>query len=841
MKKRILSLLLAVLLLSGAFPATARAAAGASAPSAAFAGDGTAASPYLISTAEDMQTLDALVEGGETFSGAYVKLGGDVVLPADFNGVGAQGKPFSGDFDGGAHQLTVPEGGKAVFTFVRGAVIHDLDVYGPRIADYGLVSLYTVDNGVSSVAVIDNVTLKAGTQTLYSGFIGGYAGGSNLVTIRNSTIEAGVVIGYDHAQDHIGSFAGEFNGTITNCISDADVYGGSFVGGIAANKGQSMGDFAVDGCSFGGSVTAAGDFVGGVVGAGYAGTGQGMHTAWATRGVVVKNCVCTGTVSGGQGVGGILGGEGAQAQAWENGPTCIQNNTFTGAVSGTRFVGDVIGYILSLNKYSYISGNTAAGSLYGGVGAVDTDAHATGMFDGVYYFNTSTADGRTAAQIRAEVEGHALENTIVVTTLGAAGLGQLKVDHHRMDDPLTPGGEITVSELKIGGQYKKVYEVGESFSTAGMTVTATYSNGSSVQVPVDEVVFTGFDSSAPGRKPVTAAYGGRTTVFYITVSGSGGNTIAVTLTILGDTHHGLSAEENHGLWLGGLSDWLEETEYYLDEGAVVYDLLLQAVAADDSIVMYASWNSLYDSYYVYAMEKDGLVLTQKDDGRVNSGWMVALNGRHTKVGVSLAELSNGDKVVLHWSDDYISDEAEGNRQAFLAAKPEVKAENVKSGKIQLTWEEIPGAVSYKVFVADEKGEEYTLAAEVEDEAYTFDGKVGQMYCFKVTAIHSTGMESQTSDPVRKYRVPAQVTSLKVSSKSKQVTLTWKKITGAKKYFVYMSKNGKTGWKKIGTAKTNKFVYKKGKVGAKLYFKVQAVTANGKKGEFSKVVSVKVKK
>ena len=93
-----------------------------------------------------------------------------------------------------------------------------------------------------------------------------------------------------------------------------------------------------------------------------------------------------------------------------------------------------------------------------------------------------------------------------------------------------------------------------------------------------------------------------------------------------------------------------------------------------------------------------------------------------------------------------------------------------------------------------------------------------------------------------FRLPAQVTSLKVKSKKKkEVTLTWKKVTGAKKYVIYMSKNGKTGWKKIGTVKTNKFTYKKAPAGKKMYFRVQAITANGKKGEFSKAVSVKVKK
>ena len=165
--------------------------------STAFDGAGTENDPFQIRTASDMQTLDEYVENGETFAGTWVKLLNDITLAEGWGGVGAAGKPFGGNFDGGGHTLTVPAGGKAIFTFVRGAQIHDLGVCGERIEDYGLISIYTSDSGVSSVAVIDNVTLKAGTQTLYSGFIGGYASGTNAVTIKNCRIEAGVIVGYD--------------------------------------------------------------------------------------------------------------------------------------------------------------------------------------------------------------------------------------------------------------------------------------------------------------------------------------------------------------------------------------------------------------------------------------------------------------------------------------------------------------------------------------------------------------------------------------------------------------------------------------------------------------------
>ena len=122
--------------------------------------------------------------------------------------------------------------------------------------------------------------------------------------------------------------------------------------------------------------------------------------------------------------------------------------------------------------------------------------------------------------------------------------------------------------------------------------------------------------------------------------------------------------------------------------------------------------------------------------------------------------------------------------------------------------------------------------------------MGPVNVWSIAAVQNSSLRGKSAEsaPVGQFRLPAQVTSLKVKSKKKkEVTLTWKKVTGAKKYVIYMSKNGKTGWKKIGTVKTNKFTYKKAPAGKKMYFRVQAVTANGKKGEFSKAVSVKVKK
>ena len=138
-----------------------------------LSGSGTSSDPYRLYTQQDMELLDKWVESEVFQKGDCCRMEADITIEGSWSGLGSEGKPFNGDFDGSGYRLTLPEGSSAVFTRTREATIHDLEVYGPQIADYGLVSIYQVDNANVFSAKFDRVTLVSGTQTLYSGFIGG--------------------------------------------------------------------------------------------------------------------------------------------------------------------------------------------------------------------------------------------------------------------------------------------------------------------------------------------------------------------------------------------------------------------------------------------------------------------------------------------------------------------------------------------------------------------------------------------------------------------------------------------------------------------------------------------
>ena len=368
-----------------------------------FDGSGAKEDPFLIKTANDLVNIGNLILKGLSFEGYYFKMVNDITLP-DTEGDDAwvplgknKANPFSGNIDGNNKLLTVPEGGLPLIGFPANASLLNLNVYGGQIKGFGVVNGYGVGNTNVPAITIDNVTLKSGTQTLKSGFIGGYASGSNTVVIKNSTVEKDVVIGYDKSQKWVGSFGGEFNGTIENCVSYATVYGTDFVGGIVADKGQTMGDFNVLNCKFYGEVVAGGNYVGGIVGHGYAGTQWGISSAPNAPCTTIKDSICYGNVTGADYVGGVLGGETGVAQAWENGIGYLKNNYFLGKVTATNGtnIGGIVGYYRSLNKYTqiennYFSEDCGAEKGIGGVEFVDTNNSNHETVSGATYLNTES-------------------------------------------------------------------------------------------------------------------------------------------------------------------------------------------------------------------------------------------------------------------------------------------------------------------------------------------------------------------------------------------------------------------------------------------------------------------
>lgn len=622
-------------------------------------GNGSESSPYLLKTASDVEALrDKVNTEGFSFENTYFQLTEDITLPTGWKPIGVtkDGRKdlkngenlnaFSGIFDGNNHTVTVPEGGLPLFGYVRNTRIRNLNIYGKKIAGYGLVNNFE-GVGLSGMAVeIDNVTLKSGSSTLKSGLLGAnktmspYAGCSSAfeATVRNCTIEKDVVIGYDRNENEIGAIAGRMQGTVEDCVSYAIVYGTSYVGGIIGTRDNAMGNCSVIGCKFYGTVEASGEVAGGIVGGGY-------DNSTAPNGckITINSCSSEGSITGSDKVGGILGGDLYVAQTWNNCTYTFKNNSFTGKVQATKadaaYVGGIIGFYDSLNRIDDITNNYYA-----------KDCGADKGIGFVRYIDTNCLTHETAS-------GATYVNTEKETTScpKVEGCGW-QTGYNRTDDPLgadqeklvsTEGLRVYVESLELTGDYRTEFCLGEDLDLSGMKVVAVISDGTRQELSLTDLTIEGYNKDKRGEQKLKISYKEAFVELTVKVLKKNAGTITVSFTLLGDSVHGSAKEDQeHTLRKGNLDTWIAAKDYTIDGNANVLELLKEVLSKNGM-----SCRTLRDETYIAGITKDGQELAEFSNGQ-NSGWMYTLNGIHPDLGVKEQYLEDGDEIIFHYTDDY---------------------------------------------------------------------------------------------------------------------------------------------------------------------------------------------
>lgn len=654
-------------------------------------GSGTEKDPYIFSTGAQLAALQNLVANGDgkPFRNTYFKFANDIELPQDWKPLGSLKEgaalpdrgvninAFSGIIDGDGHKIIIPKGGLPLIGYARDAVVKNLNIYGEEINGYGLLNNYVVDYGdngdynvgdVPETIRIENCRLLKGSSTLKSGFIGGYASGKNYVYIIDCTIEEGVTIGYTGDESSIGSFGGEFNGMLINCTSSATVKGKNRVGGLVGNKGQSMGLFQIQNCSFTGTVIATGNYVGGILGSGY--------NAWSAPNsplATVRNCFVSGSITGADKIGGITGGEPGVVQAWGNGAGDIVDNVFYGTITATgegKFVGGVIGYMQSLNKNNWVSDNyycedSGAAKGIGEIAIVDTSAeHETDS--NTRYVNTAievpdilgfdrrggynrTDDpvGKDADKLVKRVTKEDLTNETVVALLNSSKTSFRNWIQGATGPILRQ--EAVAYELVVGGEIKNQHYVGDALDLSGLTLTAKWSDGTTTNVPLNDpdLKITGYDGGKHGQQTVTLQYGAAKVEIVVTVLYKEPEDITVTITLLGDKAHGDNGQV-HGLSKGGLTAWVSGHKVEVTTNMTVWDALQQLPGV--------TWDNPTGNY-IKSVTYGDVTIGEFTNGK-NSGWMYTLNGKYPMLGVSEQYLKKGDVIVFHYTDDYTLEAAD---------------------------------------------------------------------------------------------------------------------------------------------------------------------------------------
>ena len=325
---------------------------------ASLAGAGTEADPYQIASESDIDLLRERIDLGDTFYDKYLKVMNNITITKPHTPLGAIA--FI-DFDGNNKTITLSGGfdlsaapEKAGFfselTRSGSPTIHNLTIAGPdvtisaaesaNLTHFGTIvglaktSVYPTVNGVVNDCVSNiNVTINAGTKTLYAGGIAG-----NLYDITGCSNTGNLSVNYssNNVSAYIGGICGRTEWRVLSCSNSGNITftgsasygtGNVYAGGIAgfASTAQHNGN---TGNVSANSRTNKPVAVGGVT------ASLGAYSCY--------NCFNTGTISADNAYGTNLGVE-AGGIAGNNNSGKIYNCFSTGSVSGRNYSSTYVG------------------------------------------------------------------------------------------------------------------------------------------------------------------------------------------------------------------------------------------------------------------------------------------------------------------------------------------------------------------------------------------------------------------------------------------------------------------------------------------------------------------
>ena len=331
MKKKLLSLLLALCLVMALVPMTAFAEDSQNinvwdgSTAAAFAGGtGTAEDPYQIANGAQLAYLASSVNSGETYEEKNFVLTANI----DLNGLpwtpiansfsdallgGSDYRVFAGNFDGNGYTISNVSIGSETTPF-------ESDVFGLFGATEGKISNLNLDTvSICGIAKIASIGAVVG----FAGGLVGYSGGS----IENCHV----------------------TGLTMDMSAPSNVYAAAYwVGGLVGVLDETL---LINECSVSGSITekAGKGSIGGLIGE----LGKAAKITYSRSDVTVN---VKADSRGGANVGGFIGKGNGKTDA----ERIIRNCYATGNVTGGAYAGGFAGSLWGLNiKNCYASGNVS--------------------------------------------------------------------------------------------------------------------------------------------------------------------------------------------------------------------------------------------------------------------------------------------------------------------------------------------------------------------------------------------------------------------------------------------------------------------------------------------------
>ena len=186
----------------------------------------------------------------------------------------------------------------------------------------------------------------------------------------------------------------------------------------------------------------------------------------------------------------------------------------------------------------------------------------------------------------------------------------------------------------------------------------------------------------------------------------------------------------------------------------------------------------------------------------------------------------------------------GKAKTAAPAAPSVTIGNSSTGKPQLTWKAVSGAVKYEVYRSTRQNSGYSLLGTTTSTSYVNTGaSTGTTYYYRVKAVNRNGMASGYSNIVSgkaKAAAPAAPSVTAGNSSTGKPRLTWKAVSGAVSYRIYRSESRGTGYSLLGTTSSTSYVNTGAAAGKTYYYRVKAVNRDGMASAYSNIVSGKAK-
>ena len=210
-----------------------------------------------------------------------------------------------------------------------------------------------------------------------------------------------------------------------------------------------------------------------------------------------------------------------------------------------------------------------------------------------------------------------------------------------------------------------------------------------------------------------------------------------------------------------------------------------------------------------------------------------------------------DGTEEDWAKISISSGNEDLLAAALHCKPtpltapSVTGGNDSQGRPTLKWNAVTGAAKYEVYRARSMNGDYIKYSTVTGTSYTNTSYIenGNTYYYKVRALDANGTAGAWSSVVSvtyKQTLPAPTVTGGNDTQGRP-TLKWKAVSGAAKYEVYRARSKDGDYIKYstvtGTSYTNISYIENGNT---YYYKVRALKSDGTAGAWSSIVSVTYK-